>query len=231
MMKARDSLMGGRREASPQVRHAITSKIRRSLAASVGCLALAVALVLPGQAEAGFTCGGTVGPGGTLVVTTDIGQCPSNPVLTIVGPVTVDMAGHHVECLAGHQAGINIIGTGAIVKNGMVYPGCQQQIVLSGAGHHEVHDMAGHQAGDVSDVGVVSILIVSDHNVLRNSLAALSSGDGIRVAGSFNVVKESYAMLNLGDGVRVLGKSNVLKNNIVSLSVGDAFHLVAGADQ
>ena len=198
---------------------------------AVGAMLLAVA-ALPAPALAGFTCGGTVGPGGTAVMATDINQCASNPVLTIVGPVTVDMAGHHVECRDFvANAGIRIIGQGAVVKNGFVYPGCEHQIVLDGSGHHEVHDMAGHQAGNLlSGTPIASILVLSDYNVVRNSLAALSSNDGIRVGGHHNVIKENYVVINARDGVRVVGTSNTIKDNIVTLSGADAFNLTPGAD-
>src|SRR5262245_36916702 len=202
--------------------------MRTALMINAAALVLAA---LPGHASAGFTCGGTVWPGGTVTMATDISACSTNPALTIVGPVTVEMAGHHFECIGLNQTGINIIGTGAVVKRGLVFAGCQHQIVLAGSGYHEIDEMFGHQAGDnPTGANAVTILVFSDHNVVRRSVAATSGGDGIQVVGSENVIRDNYVVNSGRDGVRVLGDVNGLYNNLVTLSHVDGFHLMAGSD-
>jgi hypothetical protein len=110
-------------------------RIRSVVGSAVLCLTVA-GIAVP--AEAGFTCGGTVGPGGTLVMTADITGCATSPALTIVGPVTVDMNGHTVGCSSGTGTGIEQDGASAILKNGVVGPSCGIAVVASGSGKHQV---------------------------------------------------------------------------------------------
>ena len=110
-------------------------RTRSIVASAVLCLTV-TGMAVP--AEAGFTCGGTVGPGGTLVMTADIIGCATSPALTVVGPVTVDMNGHTVSCSSSSVNGIEQDGTGAILKNGVVGKFCNIAVVVSGSGTHQV---------------------------------------------------------------------------------------------
>lgn len=186
---------------------------RRAFTGVMAAAAILMSLALrPGPAEAGYSCGGTVGGGGPVLHPHyDIHNCSANPVLTIVGPVFIDMGGHEISC-SGSNDGIKIIGQGAVVKHGKVTysinnaatMGCAQGIIVAGAGHHQLSDMMSDNA--------IHAGILSDHNTLSHSLVYETG-----------CTLPSDAAPPWGDGITVAGKANVLKDNIATRSVNDGF--------
>jgi parallel beta-helix repeat protein len=156
----------------------------------------------PGSARATvLPCGGTVGPGGTVVMSSDILFCADSLALTVVGPVVVDMAGHTVSCSpAFSNTGIFVEGKGAVLKNGMVRD-CSFGVLLAGVGSHQLLDMD----------------------------ATSNSNAGILVAGAHNFLSHNNALDGDGDGFQIFGTSHVLSNNVASNNSGTGFFIEPGA--
>ncbi len=74
-------------------------------------------LVMPLSDAAAVSCGSSVGPGGTVTLTSDL-KCDGDG-LYVHGPVTLDLDGHTISCTY-HGLGILIRGHGATVMNGRV---------------------------------------------------------------------------------------------------------------
>lgn len=86
----------------------------------VAILAMAgIGLLSPAQAAPleGVACGATL-EDGEFMMTRDL-SCSQDPALIVVGPATLDMKGHTLECDGG-LFGILVSGTGAIVSNGRI---------------------------------------------------------------------------------------------------------------
>ena len=193
-------------------------RIRSVVGSAVLCLTVA-GIAVP--AEAAFTCGGTVGPGGTLVMTADITGCASSPALTLVGPVTVDMNGHTVGCSSGTGIGIEQDGTSAILKNGVVGPSCGIAVVVSGSGRHQVLNVLtrGNTRG---------FQVRSDGNHLLNDSSRDAGGLGFELDGSANAVKASAAVGNDTGFLVATGTKNTLTGNTASQSVNNGFDVLGG---
>ena len=78
-------------------------------------------------------CGTSVGPGGKVVLDMDQ-SCNSDPAITVVGPVSLDLNGFKVTCTSSSQDGILVEGTGAKLLDGVV-TACDVAVSLSGSKH------------------------------------------------------------------------------------------------
>lgn len=88
------------------------------------------------------TCGGTVGPGGTVTMTADIVACAVDAALRVGGTVVLDMAGHLVTCDANAPfvVGLAVEGRGTTVRNGTV-GGCAFPVAVAGDGQHKIRNV------------------------------------------------------------------------------------------
>ena len=132
-------------------------------------------LFVASSAEA-VSCGDTLGPGGTVTLTSDVGPCVNN-TLTVTGPVTVDLAGHTVSCQFQSTLGVVLDGRGAVLKNGRV-KGCFWGVELVGDGSHQVTNV-------VAQENNTGFQVFSSRNALDGN-SAVSSGDGFLIDGVFN---------------------------------------------
>ena len=193
---------------------------------------LAVVLLLIGvftgaSAEA-VSCGDTLGPGGVVTLTSDVGPC-STDALTVVGPVIVDLAGHTISCSFPSLFGVVMTGKGAVLRNGGV-KGCFQGVAA---------------AGDSQIVNVVAqennfgFFIQGARNTLDGN-SAVSNTQGFFVIGAsssrfsgniatgntdtgFNVISATRSTFignavfsSTNFGFQVSGSNNVLTGNTVA---------------
>ncbi len=160
---------------------------------------LAIMLASASAVQAQIACGDTLGPGGKFVASADIGPCPDDPALTIVGSVKVDFAGHEVICDSTAKVGIAISGKGAKVENGGVVS-CGNAITVGGEGKHKLTRMVARA------IAVHGFTITSDGNKLKECVVAVSgAGDGFRLTGANkNAIADSHASRVGMNGVNLL---------------------------
>src|SRR5262249_9103730 len=106
------------------------------LALMLGLMMLALGGLVVSPAEA-LNCGDTLGPGGSFTLTADVGPCTPPAGLFVAGPVTVNLNGHTVTCdtSGGGNIGIDIQGSGAVLKNGLVIL-CNTGVQIEGNTSH-----------------------------------------------------------------------------------------------
>lgn len=99
---------------------------------------------VPPAAEAGhIVCGQTLGPGSRFVLDSDVGPCSNNPILTVIGPTTVDLNGFKVISTPPpggpypSRSALVVGGRSAILLNGTVHT-WGAGVVLMGSGNHIV---------------------------------------------------------------------------------------------
>jgi hypothetical protein len=98
-------------------------------------LALTVLLSVPAAGEAQpLGCGTAIRPGGTVVLSADIGPCAAGVALRVEGPVVVDLNGRTVSCAGLAADGIAVTGRNVHLRNGRVQ-GCRIGIGVRGKGH------------------------------------------------------------------------------------------------
>jgi len=191
------------------------------------CMAAAAAIALsPAPCMAQFVCGDTVGPGGKLVLTADIGLCTGvgTPALTVVGPVTLDMDGHQIRCAGVDPAdGIRVIGDKARIQNGSVR-NCGYGVRLEGAGKHILEGVtANSNNGRGIDVTV-------DRTTLSGCSATSNVGEGIRIASARNRVDRCVATNN-AEGFLIEGGNNRVFDSEAVGNAGAGFDVQSGANQ
>ena len=181
---------------------------RRSLVRTLACAATIVATVLPLSAHAQLTCGGTIGPGGSFTMTSDILNCAESTALTVIGPVELDMNGHRVRCGGGLSTGVQILGKGAVVTRGYVEQ-CTICVSLGGDGRHRVRGL------DTS-LCALGFGITSDGNALATSAAHQHSTGGFQILGNQNKLTGNAALSTAEYGFSVSGDGNSFVQNSVS---------------
>ena len=177
----------------------------------------------PGQAQ--LACGDTIPPGGHVILDGDIGECVGpEPALTIEGPVNVNLRGFTISC-AADIIGIEVIGSNAKIKNGIV-ENCDDAIEISGDGRHKIFRMEVTSDPD-AEVGSRGFRVVSDKNYLVGNLARQFNGEGFRIQGSDNRIVFNVARRNADHGFRVDEEEdhNILSNNISVGNGGEGFRL------
>jgi hypothetical protein len=165
---------------------------------------LALWVAVPLAAHAQLTCGGTIGPGGTFTMTSDITSCPGT-ALTVVGPVVLDMALRDLSC-TGLSTGLRIEGKGARVQGGRVF-GCTVAVDVGGSGSHKVQRMR-------AVVNALAFGVSSDGNVLAHN-AASSHSAGFQINGNRNKLVGNLSVSTSGDAFQSFGNGNAFTQNAV----------------
>lgn len=190
----------------------MTDRVERGVARRrqlrVRSLQFALALLGVAAPAAGqVTCGGTVGPGGTVTMTSDILNCASDPALRVVGKVVLNMAGHRLTCATGaaFAVGISIEGKDATVRNGVV-DSCPFGVGVFGKGRHTVRNMAVSR-------GVVGIVVSNDRNRLSGNGARRASAAGFSISGNDNEIEDDAAV-DSPTGFLIIGLRNSFARNV-----------------
>jgi hypothetical protein len=191
-------------------------------------------------------CGDKIGPGGKVTLTGDITGCGVSPALTVEGPVTLDLNGYTLSCLAG-GIGIEVQGKNATIIKGSI-TACDYAVLGIDTNGHTLEklnllgpvELYGHrnqivsttfQEGDpclwVEGNGNTiinntlrcadGIFVEGDRNRLINN--AVSEGnDPIQVFGHRNRIEKNVA-INADSGITVFGDTNrISRNTLVSIS-------------
>jgi parallel beta-helix repeat protein len=214
--------------------------------AAIAALATVVGLSVTSRpaAEAGrvIDCGDIIGPGGgPFFLDRDVEGCTGpGPMLTVRGPVVLDLNGHTVACTNREVAnpttnfvtnfttnstvnfttnsisllGIRIEGTGAVVKNGHVSH-CQEGVLVEGNGFHRVSNL------DVSETldNQTGIVVNSNYNLIFRNDVHDNLSTGILVRGNANVIKRNTVHDNPffeGEGISIEGHKNIVIWNIAN---------------
>jgi parallel beta-helix repeat protein len=173
----------------------------------------------PAQAQP--DCGDPLGPGGHIALYGDVGPCATDPALTIVGPVNVDLNGFTVSC-AGATTGIVVEGVNARVQNGVVED-CEEGVVVEDDGHHRLLKLTVTSTQD--QIGDLGFRVNSDNNHLVDNWADAFNGEGFRIEGDDNRLTNNHATDNFNHGFRIRGENNQLVNNHAENNVGEGFRL------
>jgi parallel beta-helix repeat protein len=196
---------------------------RMTFVPMLGLMTLALGLFGISEVEA-VSCGDTLGPGGSFTLTADLGPCGTFNALVVHGPTTVNLAGHTVSCNSGGSNGIEIIGSGAVVKNGRV-TGCQNRGVdVQGSGGHQVRDV-------LADHNGFAFVIGSGRNALVNNGAVSNDGDGfiVQFGSNSNALTGNTAVNNFDSGFDLGGNSNSLSGNTAAHNAGNGFQLIGSS--
>lgn len=157
--------------------------MRTLLSRSAGTLLL----LLAANGALAVECGDVITTDATL--TADVGPCAGDedPVLTLVGPATLNLNGHTVRGLPGAQTevGILIEGERARLRNGFVDSCESAAVVVGGAGGHRI----------------------------ENVIARNNTNDGFQVQSSRNHLVRNVTMNSHDDGFAVSGSGNLLLGN------------------
>jgi len=178
--------------------------MRRHLTSCAGAILL---LTVPVCAF-GVGCGDVITTDTTL--TADVGPCASDadPVLTLVGPATLDLNGHTVRGLPGAQTevGIQIEGEKAKLRNGFVEDCESAAVVVGGSGAHRIENViARNNSNDGFEIS-------SSRNHLLHNTTMNNHDDGFVVNGSGNLLIGNAA-LDDSVGFSVAGEHNTLARN------------------
>ncbi len=197
-------------------------------------LRLASFLIL-GQAALSFgepahaaACGEQIGPGGKVVLESDVGPCTSatSPALRVVGPVTLDMAGFRVLCDLGDRPnGVLVEGKKAKVRNGSA-DGCITGLDLTGGdGGHTIENFA------VTRSDTDGVAINSDKSRLKRVTSTTSNDDGFDVDGDGNRIEDAEAVTNGGEGFEIGGDGNRLSRILGAANDEDGIAILGDGNQ
>ena len=191
----------------PQLRHAIiTFSFILSLTSS------------PFAAHAQVECGDTIGPNETAALDDDLVCDNDTGGIRVVGPATLDLAGHGVFCADTNAdivvpvEGLLLEGKKAHVRDGFI-EGCVIGVAVSGDGQHTVEHV------DAIASFASGFQIRSDRNTVMGSLVYSSvAGPGFSVSGNKNALLRNTAEQNT-IGFRVDGNQNKLTQNTAENSI------------
>lgn len=175
------------------------------MALGIGSLVVVGGLFTPTQGGA-ISCGDTLGPGGKFVLTADVGPCPGTGLT--VDSAKLEMAGFTVSCSGPGFNGVSVIGTGAVVKNGIV-TGCQNGFDIQGSGHRLKGNAAIGNIEKGFEVG-------GDNNKLRKNSASGNGDEGFDTSGDNNQLKRNNASGNSHNGFDIQSSNNTMKKNIAN---------------
>jgi parallel beta-helix repeat protein len=193
----------------------------------VSILIVTMTTALSAPAAWAVACGDTIGPNAGLVTLAGSLSCSTATALFVVGPKTVlDLKGQQITCdgTVPTAVGIDISGTGAVVRNGVV-TGCQTGVLIeSGASKNKVLNVVSQSnTGD-------GFIVAGDSNVLLNNSAINNGGDGtalgddgFEVDGNTNTLEFNTATGNSTEGFLATGTSNKLVQNDADHSGYDGF--------
>jgi len=113
----------------------ISDKRIVSLGFIISVLLFVLLFAAPSWAE--LDCGDKIGPHAVAYLTKKLECSGSNgPALTLEGPNAIlNLGGHTVDCIDQQRNGIEVIGSGAILKYGTV-TNCDNGVVVGGTGGH-----------------------------------------------------------------------------------------------
>jgi len=116
-----------------------TAVARFTFAVAAGLMTLG--LLGASRVEA-VVCGDTVGPRSSLTLTADLAGCTTRSALIVQGPAILDLGGHTVSCNqgGGGAIGINVVGSGPVVRNGELVK-CAEAVSVRGTGGHLIKSM------------------------------------------------------------------------------------------
>ena len=143
-------------------------------------------------------CGQKIGPGGHYKLDADLDcsttafESVNEAVLTIEGPVTLDLRGHSIIGNSGVD-GIFVDGDKAKIRRGTV-TGCRDGVVIDGFGHHKIFKI---KAVENKDDGFV---ISSDDNRLTLNKAIDNGDTGFVFEGNKNWFVKNRAENNDDEG-------------------------------
>lgn len=172
-----------------------------------------VLTVLAGTTQAThINCGDTIGPNGSAILDQDL-FCVT-PVLTIEGPVELDLNGFVVQC-ASHGPGIELTGKRAVLRNGTVTR-CGHAVAIWGVGGHRIENVTAirNLVGFIINEG-------SDNNRLYDNLAE-DNTNGFVTVGNRNRLKNNEAIDGFGGSFITMGDHNRFKLNM-SINNGGGF--------
>ncbi len=201
---------------------------RRKWQYTLGTLALVLGLGVGGRPAQAATpvcpsCGGApLGPGGSFVLTCDVGPCAVGPALT-VNSASLNMNSHTVSCSDNTIDGVVLTGTKATLLNGTV-TGCFDGVELQGTGSHEVtnvtstgnanfgfDEVSGSNANKLSsNTASNNGRVVPDHTCPGSFCCDFTVGFGFDLNGNGNILRSNSATGNFDDGFRLDGSSNNL---------------------
>jgi hypothetical protein len=205
-------------------------------------LATMLAIAAPASVEAQVSCGGTITTDTTF--TSDL-FCPpaNNPAFTIKGPAKVNLNGHRVFAGGvGFGVCIDIVGSGATLRNGAVF-GCDDGAVrLRGTGKHRVEDVVTKDApvgfriesGNNTVVRTAAIggsyVMTSpsgaaDYNKLNDNISVDSGEAGFRLEGDHGSYDRNIASSPSDSGFVVVGSWNSLRYNVARDSLEYGFEI------
>ncbi len=186
--------------------------------------------------EKQLECGATIGPNEKVQLTSDLEACISDPVLTIIGPASLNLKGHTVSG-DGSNDGILIKGKGARVINGTV-TNFYRGLVISGEGQHQISHMTATNNNDVgfhveSDynrlIGNISnrnwegFVVEGNKNRFIENKAISNDREGFEIRGNNNKLFSNKSDANKSDSIEIYGKMNMLVNNTASNDDDDGF--------
>lgn len=170
-----------------------------------------LAILAPLGADAQLTCGGTVGPGGTFVMTADISNCAAGTALTVVGPAKLEMNAHRIHCAGGLQTGLRLEGRGVKVRSGSA-SGCTVGVAVGGEGGHGIRDV-------LATTNTIGFGVASDGNLLAGNSASLNASHAFQIVGSRNKLVGNVANDNASaTSFESTGDGNAFSRNLASES-------------
>ena len=214
-------------------------------------------LLLATPSWARVNCGETVEPNQFRILLKDL-TCPNdNPALRVIGPATLDLRGHTVDCaeLTTH-VGIAVEGEKATIKNGTV-TGCSTGVTIGGTGRHRIVGITtiknrddGFENLEDSDSNTYLSNIAQDNNDPADPGGAhdgfeirpsnnhrlylnisQNNGEGFDVGGSRHLLSGNIAKGNLtGEGFFLGGENHKATHNIASHNGQDGFHVNGGGN-
>ncbi|WP_444916427.1 right-handed parallel beta-helix repeat-containing protein [Microbulbifer sp. JMSA003] len=179
-------------------------------------LLVSAILALPFVSVAAVECGDTITS--AEILTEDLLNCSGTPALTIEGPTgSLDMNGFTLECGGGSSRGIDVLGSAAVLSNGVV-DGCAIGIFVDGDGFHSIQTMT---VQDGIDVG---IWLISENNIVNGSTATGFFNRGIEIQGSNSQVIGNFLIDNQGgtsSGILINGDNSFVAQNICDNNNGE----------
>ena len=191
-------------------------------------------LLLASPSWAEVDCGAELGPGGQFVLTQDL-VCDdsTDPALTIIGPVKVDLGGYTMEAdqNAPPNVGILVEGKGATLKNGKisgfgVTGGDEADVLVSGEGWHLISGLVvrGRNA-DPGDEAGIEVLAGSNHNRLTHNLVTGTGDQGICVESDDNWIAFNKAIRNDEENFEDEGSRNTWIHNFSAYAGEEGFEI------
>ena len=199
-------------------------KMRRSNFFHFSCLVngLTLCLILFGgggivTAVQAVECGDTIGPKPPNVVRlqADIGPCTTEPALTIIGPITVDLKDFTIWCEDGTTNGIVLEGSRAVIKRGTI-SGCLTGVTINGGERQVLNRIT------VQDSTADGVVVNSNKARITRSTATGSALVGFRIRGNNSVARTNTAIGN-AQGFLDEGTANKLISNTALGNTDDSF--------